>query len=107
MINEKPLFTIGNQIVQNHKNNIVYKDLPAFEVDELPFDSMEEIMDAKILYKTKSRTASITNGSDPYKITDAFLGKYADTAKNMITEIRTARQTRDKSLAAAIITSKD
>ena len=107
MINEKPLFTIGNQIVQNHKNNIVYKDLPAFEVNELPFDSMEEIMDAKILYKTKSRTASITNGSDPYKITDAFLGKYADTAKNMITEIRTARQTRDKSLAAAIITSKD
>jgi len=97
---------VFNQIVYNHKNGIVYHDIPSLEVDELPFATMDEICDANIL--KQSKTASITNGSgDSYRISDAFFGKYADDCKNMISEIKTARQTRDKSLAAAIITSKD
>ena len=94
-----------NPVVINHKNGMVYKDIPYIKVEDLEFNSMEEIVDARVL--KQSKTASITNGADPFKITDAFIGKHAETMNNMISEIREARKTRNKSLAAAIITSKD
>jgi hypothetical protein len=96
---------IENPIVLNHKDGKVYKDIMSTNVEDLEFSSMEAIMDARTL--VRSKTASITNGNDPFSISDAFFGKYADQAKEMIAEIRTARKTRDKSLAASIITSKD
>ena len=96
---------IKNPIVLNHENGIVYKDNLSVPVELLNFDNMEPILDAKVI--SRSKTASITNSSDNYAISDAFIGKHVDTVKDMVRDIRTARQTRDQSLAAAIITSKD
>jgi hypothetical protein len=96
---------IKNPIVLNHENGIVYKDNLKLPVEDLKFESMDEILDAKIL--SRSKTASIANGNDPYALSDAFIGNNADKVKDMVNDIRTARRTRDHGLAAAIITSKD
>jgi len=98
-----------NPIVIDYVAGVVYKDNPyVSNVFDLDFRDQEPIMDAKAwnsLQKNQSKTAAV--GTDPLKIADVFLGKYADIANQMFTDIKEARRTRDLSKAAAIITSKD
>ena len=98
-----------NPVVYDHYSGIVYKDNPNVKnVFDLDFRDLEPVLDARAwnsLQKNESKTAAI--GTDPLKISDVFLGKYADTANQMFTEIKEARRTRNASLGAAIITSKD
>ena len=98
-----------NPVVYDHYSGIVYKDNPyVSNVFDLDFKDLEPVLDARAwnsLQKTQSKTAAV--GSDPLKIADVFLGKHADTASQMFTDIKEVRKTRNASLAAAIITSKD
>ncbi len=98
-----------NPIVTDPVAGLILKDKPLIKnVFDLDFKEQEPILDARAwnsLQKNESKTAAI--GSDPLKIADVFLGKYADTANQMFTDIKEAKRTRNASLAAAIITSKD
>ncbi len=100
---------MNNPIVIDHYSGIVYKDNPRIaNVFDLDFKDLEPVMDARAwnsLKKDQSKTAAI--GSDPLKIADVFLGQYSDKATQYFSEIKEARKTRNQSLAAAIITSKD
>lgn len=100
---------IENPVVIDHTTGVVYNDnFKVKNVFDLDFKSLDPILDARAwsrLPKDQSKTAAV--GSDPLKISDVFLGKYSDLANQMFSELKTARKTRDQSLAAAIITSKD
>jgi hypothetical protein len=98
-----------NPVVTDPVAGLILKDNPYIKnVFDLDFKDLDPILDARAwnsLKKDQSKTAAI--GSDPLKIADVFLGKHADIATQMFSDIREARRTRNASLAAAIITSKD
>ena len=100
---------MNNPIVGDYVTQTIYKDNPYIKnVFDLDFKEQEPILDVRAwnsLQKNQSKTAAI--GSDPLKIADVFLGKYADVATQMFSEIKEARRTRSTSLASAIITSQD
>jgi len=109
---------IINPVVHNSEDGFVYADdLKIKNVEELNFKELTPIMNAREWVKSTdgqgigSKAAAIQ--ADPLSLTEIFVnnGKeetnYADIANEWLSDLHKARITRDKGLAAAIITSKD
>jgi hypothetical protein len=101
---------VNNPIVLDPETKIVSKltesqfKIAQENVFDLDFKNLEGVLDAG-QWARGSLSASTSN--DDLSITDAFYPEYQETAKKMFSEIKTAKKTRDHSLAAAIITSAD
>ena len=96
------LKTYNNPIIYNPVDRCVYEDNPSKKLNE-SYEYGEVILNAKRYQQIKKQIQS----NDPLKITDVFYGKHADTAKDFYSKIEDAKQTKDRSLAAAIISSKE
>ncbi len=101
---------IKNPVVRNPVDKFVYVDNPKVPVEEIKYDT--PIMNGKLWYETNHSQAGQSKiASDPLALSEIFVnnGKeetnYADIANSMFQDLHKARITRDKSLAAAIITS--
>ena len=112
-----PYKAIINPIVWNPDNHDIYCDNPQQRIRDLEWDNINPIMNAKRWCDATlgdglgSKAASSTEG-DPYQLVDMFYNNgngqdFADLATDYFKDLKNVRQTRDKSLAAAIITSKD
>ena len=91
-----------NSVIYNPEDRCVYEDNPSRRLDDT-YEYGNMILNAKRYNEIVKKNDS----NDPLKITDVFYGKYADNAKDFYSKLSDARESQDKSLAAAIITSKE
>jgi len=92
-----------NSIIYNPEDRCVYEDSnPSRRLDD-SYVYGDLILNAKRYNEIKNKNDS----NDPLKITDVFYGKYADNAKDVYSKLEDAKESQDRSLAAAIITSKE
>ena len=91
-----------NPVIYNPEDRCVYEDNPTQRLGE-GYEYGEPIFNARRFAEVKKEQ----NSSDPLKITDVFYGKHGDTAKDYYSKLNKVRETKDKSLAAAIISSKE
>jgi hypothetical protein len=97
-----------NPIIYNPVTRTVHEDNPSMSLEREDFEYGNTILNAKRYHQIKKENKS----DDPLKITDVFYNNgnnsnYADQANDYYSKLNEARTNQDKSLAAAIITSKE
>lgn len=84
----------------------VYIDNPTVPLNAINYERLTPVLDANAWNEAqRSKSASIQN--DPLSLTDVFIGEFGDLANDMLSDIQEAKQSRDRSKAAAVITSQD
>ena len=91
-----------NPVIYNPVDRCVYEDNPNERLGD-NYEYGQPIFNAKRFQDIKKER----NSSDPLKITDVFYGKHSETANDYYSKMDKVRKTKDKSLAAAIISSKE
>lgn len=92
-------------LVWNPVDHIIYLDNPAIPANAIRYDV--PVMDSRAwTEQVRNKAASITGGNDPLALSDVFFGEFAESASDMLQEMHLARQQRDRTRAASVITSQ-
>jgi hypothetical protein len=100
-------------LVWRATDETVYVDNPSTKFENLTFDT--PVLDARAWNEQSSSSnnpsdksaAIVTSSSDPLALTDVFPDEFGELANDWLSDIQSARKTKDRSKAAAIITSQD
>ena len=92
-----------NPVILNPQNGIVYEDdLTKRLGEDYDWTAREPI------FNTRQYNAALkAKSDDPLAVSDCYYGKYSDIAKDVYQKLDDAQTSKDRSLAAAIITSKE
>ena len=90
-----------NPIIHNPEDHIIYQDNPARKLDD------NYVYENPIMNARGFSLAASSKDTDPLRITEVFYGEHADTANDFYSKLNKAKETGDRSLAAAVITSKE
>lgn len=93
-----------NPIIFNPVDHTVYEDSLSKLDDNYQYQT--PILNAKRWVEGKGQSLAASE-TDPLRLTEVFYGEYADHANEWLTKLGSARKNNDRSLAAAIITSKE
>lgn len=99
-------------LIWDSRDSTIYIDNPKSHINDINFENLTPIMNSKewvnganINNSSNDKSASIN--TDPLALTDVFYGPFGDLANDMLADISEAKKTKNRSLAAAVITSLD
>jgi len=99
-------YKLNKALVWRAIDNTIYLDNPNVKLENLTYNT--PIMNAQLwnesIHNEKSKSAS---ASDPAAISEVFSGPFADLANDMFSQLHAAKEARDRSKVASIITSQD